>query len=73
MFWIVDNFLMRQKLRKGTNIKADDESSVTFLSRPHDLNVSDDEVVLHSLMENESHDTIITDDHDITHRHDFNR
>ena len=73
MFWIVDNFLMRRKLRKGVTLKSGDTAAVTFLAKPHGMNASDDEVVLHSLMDNESHDTYINDDHDFVHRRDFSR
>ena len=68
MFWIVDNFLMRRKFPKGAAFKGDSSSTVTFLAKPRDMDVSDDEVVLHSLMDNESHDTIVTDDIDVFHR-----
>ena len=68
MFWIVDNFLMRRKLHKGIALKAED--AVKFVARPHDVNLSDDEVVLHSLMDNEACDTFINDDHDVIHRRD---
>lgn len=73
MFWIVDNFLMQRKIRKGITLKADDRSGVKFVARLRDVNASDDEIVLHSLMDNESHDTIITEDHDVIQRHDYTR
>ena len=73
MFWIVDNFLMRRKLRKGVTVKPGDTAAVRFLAKPRDLSASDDEVVLHSLMDNESHDTYVNDDHDFVHRRDYGR
>ena len=73
MFWVVDNFLMRRKLRKSVALKGDDPAAVTFLAKPRDMNVSDDEVVLHSLIDNESHDTYVNDDHDVFHRREYSR
>jgi len=68
MFWIVDNFLMRRKFPKSAALNRDSSATVTFLAKPRDMDVSDDEVVLHSLIDNESHDTIVTDGIDVFHR-----
>ncbi|XP_065066790.1 store-operated calcium entry regulator STIMATE-like [Rhopilema esculentum] len=73
MFWVVDNFLMHRKLRKNVTLVNEDSNVVKFLARPRDTHASDDEVVLHSLMENESHDTIVNDDSDFLHRRDYSR
>ncbi len=71
MFWIVDNFLMRKKFRKAQTMK-DKDSSVKYVAGPGDKVASDDEVVMHSLIDNESCDTII-DDNEALHRREFAR
>ena len=70
MFWIVDNFLMRRKLRKSLKVNGKD-SSVKYMAGPGDI-ASDDEVVLHSLIDNEACDTVV-DDNESIHRRDTAR
>ena len=67
MFWIVDNFLMRRQMHKGDTKVNGNNPSVKFHARPHDMGISDDEVVLHSLIDNESRD-MIADEYEVTHR-----
>eukprot|EP00794_Sanderia_malayensis_P006242 gene6242-6961_t len=65
MFWIVDNFLMKRKFRKSHKIN-DKDSSVKYVAGPGDMIASDDEVVMHSLIDNEACDTIV-DDNEMLH------
>ena len=64
MFWVVDNFLMRKHRKPKPN---GNNPRVEYLLRPSEEKSSDDEVVLHSLIQNEAQDTVL-DDGDVVHR-----